>query len=201
MGDTNKNIYFADLFAGIGGFHHAFKIVASDLNLKIKCKYVSEIDKYAKENYCLNFNFDENKIFDIKDFTDYVDNSNLDIVFCGFPCQPFSNAGFMKGFDDEHRGKMIYIVCDFIKKTKPKIILLENVKYLTKHNNENTYKEILDMFHQAGYVGSSIKEPLIISPHDLGLKQKRERVFIPLVQKSFFNKVTSNNENYWNMIH
>lgn len=200
MKKEGKTIYFADLFAGIGGFHYAFQMVADKLKLTIKCKYVSEIDKYAIENYCQNFHFNENRIFDIKEFDSHVDNSRLDIAFCGFPCQPFSNAGFMKGFEDKNRGKMIYFVRDFIRKTKPKIILLENVKHLIKHNNKNTYQEILKIFHEEGYIGTPINEPLIVSPHDFGLKQKRERVFIPLVQKNFFNKVTSDNVYYRNWI-
>ena len=58
-------IKFIDLFAGIGGFHYAFQMVADKLKLTIKCKYVSEIDKYAIENYCQNFHFNENRIFDL----------------------------------------------------------------------------------------------------------------------------------------
>ena len=194
--DVEKKLYFADLFAGIGGFHYALDLVSKKMNFKIQCKYVSEIDEQAKKNYCMNFDFPIENIFDINKFDNFINTSKLDIVFCGFPCQPFSNAGLKKGFKDEERGKLIFKVKQFVKKTQPKIILLENVKYLTNHNNQETYGKIIKLFKKEGYIGTSINNPLIISPHQFNLKQRRERVFIPLVKKDLFNKTTSNNKYY-----
>lgn len=200
MKSKTKKIYFADLFAGIGGFHYAFDLIAKEMNFEIKCKYVSEIDKQAKENYCTNFKFPIEKIFDINDFEKFIDTSKLDIIFCGFPCQPFSNAGYKKGFNDNERGKLIFVVRNFVRSTKPKIVLLENVKYLANHNNQKTYQKIIKIFKDEGYIGTSINKPLIVSPHELNLKQRRERVFIPLVKKELFDKTISNNVYYWRLL-
>ncbi len=46
---AKKTITFIDLFAGIGGFHLAFH------NLGVKCVFVSEWDKAARETYQKNF--------------------------------------------------------------------------------------------------------------------------------------------------
>lgn len=61
--DVQKKLYFADLFAGIGGFHYALDLVSKKMNFKIQCKYVSEIDEQAKKNYCMNFDFPIRKYF------------------------------------------------------------------------------------------------------------------------------------------
>ena len=45
-----KSFTFIDLFAGIGGFHQA----ASEL--EGRCVFACEIDKYAREAYCANYN-------------------------------------------------------------------------------------------------------------------------------------------------
>ncbi|MFM2344449.1 MAG: hypothetical protein RLZZ210_1060 [Pseudomonadota bacterium] len=44
----NKKITFIDLFAGIGGFHEAFKMFDAE------CVFASEIDKYARQTYLTN---------------------------------------------------------------------------------------------------------------------------------------------------
>lgn len=200
--NENNRIIFADLFAGIGGFHYAFNEICHKYNIKSLCKYVSEIDKYAKENYAENFSFEINKIFDINDFEKNTkSNLDLDVVFCGFPCQPFSNAGFKKGFEDPTRGELIFKVIEFVKKTKPKIILLENVKHIVKHNNGKTIARILKLFEENNYVLSNENEKiesLIFSPDDFSLeiKQKRQRIFLPFVRKDIFNKYKDNKQLY-----
>ena len=52
----------------------------------------------------------------------------VDVLVGGFPCQAFSVAGYRKGFKDE-RGNLFQI-CRAIEelKTKPKVLMLENVK-------------------------------------------------------------------------
>ena len=82
---------FIDLFAGIGGNRTAFESVGG------KCIFSSEWDKFAQKTYQANFNEiphgDITKI-EAKDIPPF------DILLAGFPCQPFSQAGKKKGFDD-----------------------------------------------------------------------------------------------------
>ncbi len=69
---------FIDLFAGIGGFRLAFQ------NLKGKCVFTSEWDKYSKQTYQANFG--EVPFGDItkKATKDYIPNE-FDILCAGFP--------------------------------------------------------------------------------------------------------------------
>ena len=82
---------FIDLFAGIGGFHIALEKLGG------KCVFASEIDEKAQEVYEKNFNLrpkgDITKI-------DEKDIPSHDVLCAGFPCQPFSHAGFQKGMGE-----------------------------------------------------------------------------------------------------
>jgi DNA (cytosine-5)-methyltransferase 1 len=63
----------------------------------------------------------------------------------------------------------------------PKYALLENVRNLASHDHGNTWKVIHDSLHDAVY--NVIDEPVIFSPHYIGVPQHRERVFIMCVRK------------------
>ena len=117
---------FIDLFAGIGGFRLAFQ------NLKGKCVFTSEWDKYSKQTYRANFG--EVPFGDItkKSTKDYIPDG-FDVLCAGFPCQAFSIAGKRGGFEDT-RGTLFFDVAEIIKKKKPKAIFLENVKGLRSHD-------------------------------------------------------------------
>lgn len=98
--------------------------------------------------------------------------------FCFFspPCQAFSKGGKRLGFD-EARGTLIFEVFRILKKLKPKYILMENVRNLISHDGGNTIKVILESLHSLGY--QTTKLPLILSPHQFGIPQLRERAFLP----------------------
>ncbi|MDQ7983067.1 MAG: DNA (cytosine-5-)-methyltransferase [Spiroplasma sp.] len=176
-------IKFVDLFAGIGGFHKALELVAEKNNYDIECVFVSEIDQEAIKTYTSNFLVEKEKIINIRDLDDYAtDVPEHDFLFAGFPCQTFSNAGNKKGFLDEIRGTLFFDIVKILKNKKPKYILLENVKHLVNHDNGNTWNIIIKTLKDdLGYLIP--KDPLILSPHNFGIPQERQRVFIPGILK------------------
>lgn len=182
-----KKVKFVDLFAGIGGFHVALEKVAKMNDYDIECVFVSEIDKEAKKTYSTNFNFDESQMINIRELDDVASEvPDHDFLFAGFPCQTFSNAGKKMGFLDEIRGTLFFDIVKILKNKKPKYILLENVKHLVNHDNGNTWKTIINTLqNELGYIIP--KEPLILSPHNFGIPQERQRVFIPGVLRSKTN--------------
>jgi len=144
---------FIDLFAGIGGFHEAFK------GLGAECKFVCERDEAARTTYRAfhgeswgdeflvngpGIDHPPSFIRDITDLTlsrsDKLGNRgtrnirrvmadfDVDILCGGFPCQPFSQAGKRKGFDDETRGTLFYDICRIIRAKPPRAFFLENVR-------------------------------------------------------------------------
>lgn len=162
---------FAELFAGIGGFHAALTAAGG------KCVFASEIDPYAAEIYRRNWGIvpegDITKI-EIKKIPKH------DVLVGGFPCQPFSKSGKQLGME-ETRGTLFWNIVQVIKQSEPKIVLLENVRNLVGPNHLHEWKVILKTLRDLGYRLSS--KPLIVSPHIIhpifgGTAQVRERVFI-----------------------
>ena len=164
---------FIDLFAGIGGFHQAME------NLGGKCVFASEIDPYAIESYMQNYGI--NSAHDIVK-TNVEDIPQHDVLCAGFPCQPFSKAGDQMGFEDKTKGTLFFEICRILKYHRTPYIILENVRNLASHDGGKTWKTIRDSLRELDYVIAD--EPMIISPHQLGIPQLRERVVIVGAHKS-----------------
>ena len=160
---------YIDLFSGIGGFHQAMDQLGGE------CVFSSEIDKYAIQTYKKNYNIDaSHNVLE----SDYEDSRipDHDVLCAGFPCQAFSKAGNRLGFDDETKGTLFFEVERILSNHKTKYIVLENVRNLVSHDNGNTWKTIYNHLKALGY--RLTPKPIIISPHQLGIPQLRERVVI-----------------------
>ena len=102
----------------------------------------------------------------------------LDLIFGGPPCQPFSLAGKQKGLDDE-RGPLLFEIIRFAEFLKPKAILLEQVKGFlsargTNGEKSGAFNQFLGELNRIGY----IPKWQICCAADYGVPQLRERVFI-----------------------
>ena len=95
-------------------------------------------------------------------------------------CQPFSKAGFQKGFEDG-RGNLFFNICDIIKKHMPKYLLLENVRNLASHDDGNTWKVIYENIDKLGYY--TYEMPVILNALHFNIPQNRERVIIMCKRK------------------
>lgn len=166
---------FVDLFAGIGGFHQALE------SLGHTCVCASEIDQNCVKVY--KQNFPETKVVgDINFFFDKL--PKFDILCGGFPCQPFSKAGKQEGFQDKKRGNLFYVLMDVLKlHPECKFVILENVKNLAD-NNQNWDLIQAALKEQNFYVTDM---PIILSPHQFGIPQIRERVYILGIRKDIRN--------------
>lgn len=98
----------------------------------------------------------------------------VDVLMGGVPCQAFSQAGERKGLEDP-RGKLILDFNRLVQECKPKILLVENVKGLTTHNNGQTLKGVLELFSNNGEYRMYHK---ILNATNYEVPQKRERVII-----------------------
>lgn len=162
-------IRFIDLFAGIGGFHLAMK------NFGGEAVFASEWDKDAAEIYRKNFGLtpagDITKISE-KDIPDH------EILCAGFPCQAFSISGKQKGFEDS-RGTLFFDVARIAKEKQPKILFLENVKNLARHDNGNTLRVIKNTLNEIGY---DVFDK-ILDASKFGVPQSRKRIYIVCFRK------------------
>jgi DNA (cytosine-5)-methyltransferase 1 len=169
---------FIDLFAGIGGFRYAMRNACEEFGAKVECVFTSEIDKECRKVYKENFGDTPHG-----DITKIPAESipGHDILLAGFPCQPFSIIGQMKGFDDT-RGTLFFDIARILKEKKPSAFVLENVKLLVGHDKGKTLKKILKTLKDLGY-HTTYK---VLNALDFGLPQKRERVFIVGFRKPCF---------------
>ncbi len=163
-------IRYIDLFAGIGGFRIAAERVFAKHGVASKCVFTSEIDPHAQKAYSANF--DDMPHGDITK-VDIEQIPEHEILFAGFPCQPFSIIGKGKGFKDS-RGTLFFEIVKILKAKRPKAFILENVKRLVSHEGGYTLSKILKTLRELGYV----VDYKVLNALDYGLPHKRERVLI-----------------------
>jgi len=159
-----KEFRFIDLFAGIGGIRIAFESVGG------KCIFSSEMDEYAQRTYQTNFG--EEPHGDITQINP-LEIPDFDILCAGFPCQPFSQAGYKLGFEDT-RGTLFFNIAEIIKEKQPKAFFLENVRGLLKHDDGKTFEVIDRVIRDLGY---SLHHK-IVRASDFNLPQHRPRLFM-----------------------
>lgn len=167
-----RSFKFIDLFCGIGGFHQAMESLGGE------CVFASDIDPDCRKTYEANYGIrpagDITKI-DARDIPVH------DVLCGGFPCQAFSKAGNRLGFDDPTKGTLFFDICRILEYHHPKYALLENVRNLASHDHGNTWRVIHDKLEELGY--NLLSNPVIFSPHYVGIPQHRERVYIMCVRK------------------
>ena len=167
-----KNFKFIDLFAGIGGFRMGLERVGG------KCVWSNDYDKYANKTYNHWFKDDINGL-DINEAIKLNLVPPHDVLCGGFPCQPFSNAGHRKGFEDEKQGHLFFSIKKIVDEHEPKIIFLENVRNVFK-------KETFDVIH------SAFKEDYICARALINAKawvpQNRVRAFMLFFHREHFSE-------------
>ena len=161
-----KNVI--SFFAGVGGIDIGFA-EAGDF----KTVYANEFDKNAQHTFETNFG---EEILDRRDIrtVDAEEVPDADVLLAGFPCQPFSIAGYRKGLDDE-RGDLFFETLRIIKEKQPKVVFLENVKNLVTHDHGNTFKVIREFLVHAGYF---IKWKVLNAKEYGNIPQNRERIYV-----------------------
>ena len=163
----------ADFFSGIGGFHLAAQ------NLGLEVVFACDIDGEARRAYQANFGLQPHG--DIVALT-AEDVPDHDLLFAGFPCQPFSIIGRQRGFADP-RGTLFFDVLRFIRTKRPLGIVLENVKQLATAQKGKVLWRILEELHELGYT----VDHKVLNALDFGLPQKRERTIIVATQTPFWS--------------
>ena len=159
-----------ELFAGCGGLSLGFE--------KRGCKilWMNEFNKMACRTYRANFpnvKINPNNIKNIKlNQIKNIGDKEIDIIIGGVPCQGFSLAGTR--FKEDYRNELYKEFIRFLKGFKPKYFVMENVKGILQFK-----EQIKEDFEKEGY---DVKV-VLIKGEEIGMKQKRHRVFFIGEQK------------------
>jgi len=132
---TKAKFRFVDLFAGIGGFHHALH------QLDGKCVMACEMDPECRRVYSASFpELDPARFVanvrsltrgDVEDEASTLSTREIDrlvpdheVLFGGFPCQPFSKSGAQQGIRDRTRGTLFFDIVKIVQAKQPRFLLL-----------------------------------------------------------------------------
>ncbi len=186
-----KSFSIIELFAGSGGLALGIEKAGFDTKALIEFdKAAADTLRCNRPNWnvicddianisCLNLQ----KYFNIK-------SGELYLLSGGSPCQSFSYAGKRLGLEDA-RGTLFYHYAKFLEQLQPKMFLFENVKGLLTHDKGNTYKIILDILEQAGYIITK-NQISVLNAWDYGVPQKRERLITIGIRKDLVDKIKFN---------
>ena len=160
----DNGLTFVDLFCGIGGFHTAANA------LGLKAVFACDIDNEARTVYSRNYGL--NPMGDILEISEN-DIPDHDLLFAGFPCQPFSIIGSKGGFADP-RGTLFFEIARIVRAKRPRGIVLENVKQLLTLQKGEVIRRIVNDLTEMGYD----VDYRVLNALNFGLPQKRERIII-----------------------
>lgn len=109
---------------------------------------------------------------DVRTFPSVAHNfsEKVDFITAGFPCQPFSQAGRLKGTNDKRW--LWDSILQTIKQTRPSFIFLENVSNLL--NEWEAFDEISKSLSEIGFN----LEWANVRASDVGANHQRNRLFI-----------------------
>lgn len=156
---------FIDLFAGLGGFHIALQKLGG------VCVFAAEWQSHLQDLYLENFGLRPHG--DIRAVNPFAVPDH-DVLCAGFPCQPFSKAGEQLGFECTKQGNLFFDVAAIIQSKSPQFFILENVPNLLRHDGGKTFDRIKSILVSLGYDVDARR----LSPHQFGIPQIRERVYI-----------------------
>ena len=169
--ETTRAFRCADFFSGMGGFHIAARNLGHDV------VFACDIDPETRRAYRANFGMEpQGDIAALRD----EDIPDHDLLFAGFPCQPFSIIGRQQGFADP-RGTLFFEILRIVRAKRPRGIVLENVKQLSTAQKGQVLLRIITDLHDLGYT----VESRVLNAMDFGLPQKRERTIIVATQSPF----------------
>lgn len=156
------------LFSGIGGLCHWGITIAGMLGLE---------SKYTVRQFVENSSYAQNELRSLaphtpihSDICNFHTHPGLfDIVCGGFPCAGTSDAGNRKGLKDPRSGlwREMFRV---IQQAQPTVVLIENPKGLLSRGLGKILQDFASIRFDAEWI--------TVSAQQVGLPQKRERVFI-----------------------
>ncbi|MGM9636669.1 MAG: DNA cytosine methyltransferase [Eubacteriales bacterium] len=158
------------LFSGAGGLDLGFEKAGFEI------VFANEFDQTIWATYEKNHSAPLDKR-DVRNIPS-EEIPDCDGIIGGPPCQSWSEAGTLRGINDE-RGKLFYEYIRIIRDKKPKFFVAENVSGMLADIHRDAVKNIIRGFEEAGYCMSVT----LVNAVDYGVPQDRKRVFYVGIRK------------------
>lgn len=155
------------LFSGAGGMDLGFEKAGFEIVA------ANEYDKTIWETYEKNHSAPLIK-GDIRKIASSEFPDDCDGIIGGAPCQSWSEAGSLRGIDDE-RGKLFFEYIRIIRDKQPKFFVAENVSGMLAKRHSDAVKTIVHHFETAG-IGYDVHIDTL-NANDFNVPQDRKRVF------------------------
>ena len=154
------------LFSGCGGLDLGFEKAGFEIPV------ANEFDKTIWATF--EANHPKTKLIkgDIRNIKEEDFPDEVDGIIGGPPCQSWSEAGALRGINDD-RGKLFYDYIRILKDKQPKFFLAENVSGMLANRHSDAVKNIVATFEECGYDVSIT----MVNAKDYGVAQERKRVF------------------------
>jgi DNA (cytosine-5)-methyltransferase 1 len=153
------------------------------LGIPFQHKWCCEIDKFARQS--IRANYEPEILYEDITTRDHSQLPDVDIYVCGFPCQSFSLMGKKLGTRDPRSNIMMHCI-DVIKKKRPPVFILENVKNFKFIEKGQPYSYLLNelssIIDEDGEQVYNVY-PDIYNTKDYGIPQNRERIYIIGIQR------------------
>ena len=160
---------FIDVFAGIGGFHTALKM------LGLECVFACEKEPRCRATYLLNHGIlPAGDIYRVP--AEQVPSH--DIGLYGIPCQAWSQSGSQGGTDDP-RGVLHLEMLRLVGHHRPKVVLAENVRGFLSLHEGPAFQEIVRALEGWGYV----VHHEVLNASGYGVPQNRQRLYIVAIRR------------------
>ncbi len=164
-----------DLFAGAGGLSLGFEQAGFDIAAAV------EIDPIHCATHEFNFPYSHAICASVVDLTGSeirrranINETEIDVVFGGPPCQGFSMIG-KRSFDDP-RNQLVFHYVRLVRELRPKYCVFENVRGLTLGKHAQFLDEIVQALRSSGY--DVLLPYRVLNAADFSVPQDRRRLFL-----------------------
>ena len=162
----NKKYSIVSLFSGCGGLDLGFEKAGFDIQV------ANEYDQTIYETFRVNHPNTKLIEGDIRKISEDEFPLSVDGIIGGPPCQSWSEAGALRGIEDQ-RGQLFYDYIRILKKVQPKFFLAENVSGMLANRHSSAVKNILTLLNESGYDVTLN----MVNAKVYGVAQERKRVF------------------------
>lgn len=176
-------IKVVELFSGYG----SQSLALENIGLEHEVVAISDIDKYALQAYS---QLHKGRCPNLGDITKITELEYCDLLTYSFPCTSVSGAGKQEGLEEGSgtASSLLWECRRLIQSSKPKYLLMENVKALTSKKFKPYFDKWLEELEGMGYKNHW----KIINAKEY-LPQNRERVFCVSIREDVENDFNFDN--------